>query len=462
VTLRALLLLLLAIVAACGTRTSALPVGHVRVTLDTDAPLPSRVRGPPLDEHAPIPLFDALWIEVLRGADGGRCADCLRETDADVETFTAGASFTVVGAPGEVVRLHVLLYKRSTALAGDLPPGLEAWVSLPPIPVEGAVDARVLLPTETFARPVGTKDAPRAVDPSGGPSVGTWAGARRTPCSAPAPSGMACVPGGAYLSGDPTLIARAETDADQPHLIVLSPFYVDVHEVEVAAFRELAAATAVLPWTGSETGTDSKDWCTYTSTPSPRDALPIVCLSQKSARAHCVARGGDLPTEAQFEYVAGGMRGRRFPWGDDLPACEDAIWGHGGFPGGPAEISAYNGNCRPKKGADSFGLPYAVTRLDGRARDRVLLGGVEVLDLAGNVSEWTRDAFQPQSGPCFHPATTAVLHDPTCTFVPGMLGGFGVRGGSIIHAPREIAAAVRQRQVEGAYLHVGFRCVRPG
>jgi len=459
---RALLVLLLALAAACGTRTSTPPVGHVRVTLDTDAPLPSRVRGPPLDDTAPIPLFDALWIEVLRGADAARCADCLRESDADRETFAAGASFTVVGAPGEVVRLHVLLYRRAAALSGALPPGLEAWVALPPIPAEGAAEARVFLPTETFARPVGSREAPRAVDPSGGPSVGTWEGARRTPCSAPAPSGMACVPGGAYLSGDPTLIARADTDADEPHLIVLSPFYVDTHEVEVAAFRALGTAPGVLPWTGSETGTDAKDWCTYTATPSARDALPMVCVSQKAARAHCLARGGDLPTEAQFEYVAGGMRGRRFPWGDDLPACEDAIWGRGGFPGGPPEIAAYNGNCRPKKGADAFGVPYAVDRPEGRARDRVSLGGVEILDLAGNVSEWTRDAFQPQSGPCFHPIASAVLRDPTCAFTPGMVGGFGVRGGSIVHAPREIAAAVRQRQAEGAYLYIGFRCVRPG
>ena len=46
---------------------------------------------------------------------------------------------------------------------------------------------------------------------------------------------------------------------------------------------------------------------------------PAIQLSvQRIARA-LVARGADLPTEAQYEYVAGHLEGRRFPWGQDPP-----------------------------------------------------------------------------------------------------------------------------------------------
>lgn len=462
---RNLLALVVAVALGCGARAAPPPAGHVRVRLDTDAPLPTRVARP-LDDEAPLPLFDTLRVELVR-ADGAVCPECLRETEATVETFAEGASFTVTGAPGEVVRLHVLLHRRGAALGGALSPGLEAWVALPPIPVEGGVDAPVFLPTDGFARPSGSREAPRAVDaPFEGTRVGTWGPARRRWCATAPPTGMACVPGGAFLAGDPTLIGRADADANEPHLVVLSPFFVDQHEVTVAAYRAVGPSTpALLRWSGGEAGDVVHDWCTYTDAAGPRDDRPVVCVPQKAARAHCVARGGDLPTEAQFEYLAGGMRGRRFPWGDDLPACGDAVWGRAGFPGGPPEISAYSGACRPRTGArpDVLGVPLAVDGDVGRARDRVVLRGVEVRDLAGNVAEWMRDAFQPQSGPCFHPEGTAVLVDPVCKFLPGSTGAaFAVRGGSIVHAPREAAAAVRTKQLDGAYLHVGFRCVTPG
>ena len=45
--------------------------------------------------------------------------------------------------------------------------------------------------------------------------------------------------------------------------------------------------------------------CTWTSTPGGREDHPLTCVDWHSARSFCQFRGGDLPTEAQWEYAAG-------------------------------------------------------------------------------------------------------------------------------------------------------------
>jgi formylglycine-generating enzyme required for sulfatase activity len=113
------------------------------------------------------------------------------------------------------------------------------------------------------------------------------------------------------------------------------------------------------------------------------DTHPMNCVTWEQAKTYCRWSDGDLPTEAQWEYAARGVDGRTYLWGNEK-LKRDA----------PPTFNACDSSCGAIKGLN---VTTMFTKNDGWPAtapagtfpdDKSPFG---VLDMAGNVAEWTAD-----------------------------------------------------------------------
>jgi formylglycine-generating enzyme required for sulfatase activity len=455
---------------ACGEPDARVlpPYGQLVLYVDTDAPLPAPP-GEALSATDAPALFHRLRIEIYRPGEATPCADCTHEFELDrrlVAEHRASIGITPpVGVTGFIARVR--MFRAQSAELGEprTDSTVESVVALPAIAAEGVTSVTVNLRTEDLAKPRGTREQPIAPE-LGTPHAGfsaSWKSSRRIECAEKARPGEVCIPGGAFWMGNPLsrLIISEHSEPLIMRIANVSPFYLLDHEVTVGEFRKAALASdtdpALAPVEQGEVGEEVP--CTFTKGFGNNEDFPVTCVSWERARAYCQALDADLPTEAQFQYAAGGLESRLYLWGDDPPTCEDAIY------------------ARAHLILDPFvTCPGAWVEVAGRgARDRLVRPGGVILDLAGNVSEHALDFWNRADEPCWGSGvfTNPVCETPTkITGIPAgarsIVGGNWLAPGAFTVSTTRgygipFALALQKRSTYATALSsVGFRCARPG
>lgn len=256
------------------------------------------------------------------------------------------------------------------------------------------------------------------------------------------PDDRACVTGGTTVLGDSRIRSWVGLAPFPPRIAQLSDFRMDRREVTVGRFRSAIAKGFLPPSVPTVNegvlGTTPDDTaCTWSASFKDREDYALVCVDVAAAQAFCAFEGGSLPTEAQWEYAttaAGRTLRVDYPWGDDVPTCERAVYGRtplSGFPGvcemlgkGPRPIAESSGDVTPL--------------------------GIE--GLGGGVAELVRDGYEEYTSDCWRDASVT---DPTCE---DTAKGHVARGGSWAAPPPVLRAVMRLGSKVERQPFVGFRC----
>ncbi len=211
------------------------------------------------------------------------------------------------------------------------------------------------------------------------------------------------VPGGSFMMGS------ENEDFEGPvHQVTLDGFWIGQCEVTNAQYRAFCNATRRQFPPESKRG----------------DNHPVVSVTWDDAQAYCDHYGYSLPTEAQWEYAAGGAESLIYPWGNE--------WIPGNL--------CWRGNPGPE--ADTFpvgSFPAGASWCGA-------------LDMAGNLWEWCADWWTfdyYQSSPELNPAGPETGESRT------------LRGGSWSNVSYYCRSACRSNPARPlAWFHYGFRVSR--
>ena len=216
------------------------------------------------------------------------------------------------------------------------------------------------------------------------------------------------IPAGEFLMGsNPIAPITSYPDESPEHQIDLEEFFISAKPITNAQYERFVASTGYKKpghWIGGVV-------------PQKKREHPVTYIDWDDANAFARWCGAALPSEAQWEKSARGSDGRLFPWGDAEPTNEDANFGNS--IGDTTEVGTH------KSGASIFG----------------------VLDLAGNVWEWTSSIHRE------YPYNSNDGREDV-----NLWGARVVRGGNYLSAAKNIRCADRHSIYPSARdIYIGFR-----
>lgn len=279
--------------------------------------------------------------------------------------------------------------------------------------------------------------------------------AQTGPLSTAANQTMVSVPQGDYPLGR----ANSRSDQHPPHVISLAAFRIDLTEVTNAAFAEYLNALQLEVSGSFDIGDIARANASDAAFALLAEGLdgsgryPIVALDDEQARivlaeglfvaaagyedhpvaettwagarAYCIWRGGDLPSEAQWEAAARGTDDRLYPWGDAPPDAATAF------------VSGQSGVTGPVGKRPAGASPHGA------------------LDMSGSMAEWTASLKAP------YPYLATDGREE-----PGRSGERVTRGGDYVYDREPDTLTVSHRNgfsnaPERGHRHIGFRCAAP-
>jgi formylglycine-generating enzyme required for sulfatase activity len=152
---------------------------------------------------------------------------------------------------------------------------------------------------------------------------------------------------------------RAAPDEFPAHEVTIDAFWMDQLEVTNAMYQLCVNDGVCTP----PQNFASQRRHDYYNNPEFKD-YPVVYVAWVQAKSYCEWAGRRLPTEAEWERAGRGDDMRTFPWGEDKP--DESFANFNFIAKDTSRVGVY------PLGASPFG----------------------VLDMAGNVAEWTNDFYR--------------------------------------------------------------------
>lgn len=270
-------------------------------------------------------------------------------------------------------------------------------------------------PTSDSPLPTPVQESPLPAPPPEPPAQAT-----RPARSTPTPQlafDWVTIPAGTFLMGSDKTKDKDAFDRETPQHQVYLPAYriarVPVTNAEYKRFVDIIGHHAPVHWPSGQI-------------PPGKDDHPVVGVTWHGASAFCQWAGVRLPSEAEWEKAAAWdarhRRKRIYPWGD--------------------EFDATRCNSRESEIGDTTPVDKYPTGVSAYG----------VLDMAGNVWEWTSSLYK---GYPYHGDDGR--EDPVAD------GGRVVRGGSFGYDRDDVRCASRDDGFpDDRYVICGFRVVSPG